>query len=79
MFIEGVKNLVQTIQEKVYRDLYAKEAELKAREELIQQKENMLGIAGMNQNMAQPVAVAQNTIQTGMNQPTSNLVGNQHQ
>lgn len=76
MFIEGVKNLVQTIQEKVYRDLYAKEAELKAREELIQQKENMLGITGMNQNMAQPVAVAQNTIQTGMNQPTSNLVGN---
>lgn len=43
MFMEGVKNLVQTIQEKVYRDLYAKEAELKAREEALNQREKMMG------------------------------------
>lgn len=42
MFMEGVKNLVQTIQEKVYRELYAKEAELKAREEMLNQREKML-------------------------------------
>lgn len=42
MFMEGVKNLVQTIQEKVYRDLYAKEADLKKREALVAQKEQML-------------------------------------
>lgn len=42
MFMEGVKNLVQTIQEKVYRDLYAKEAELKSREALIEEKEKNL-------------------------------------
>ncbi len=42
MFMEGVKNLVQTIQEKVYRDLYAKEAELKEREKMIEQREKMV-------------------------------------
>jgi len=42
MFMEGVKNLVQTIQEKVYRDLYVKEAEMKKREALVAQKEQML-------------------------------------
>ena len=42
MFMEGVKNLVQTIQEKVYRELYVKEAELKKREALVSQKEQML-------------------------------------
>ncbi len=42
MFMEGVKNLVQTIQEKVYRDLYIKEAEMKKREALVAQKEQML-------------------------------------
>lgn len=42
MFMEGVKNLVQTIQEKVYRDLYNKEAELKAKEEMLNQREKML-------------------------------------
>ena len=42
MFMEGVKNLVQTIQEKVYRELYVKEAELKKRESLVSQKEQML-------------------------------------
>lgn len=42
MFMEGVKNLVQTIQEKVYRDLYAKEAELKNKEAELEAREKML-------------------------------------
>lgn len=42
MFIEGVKNLVQTIQEKVYREMYNKEVELKAKEEMLNQREKML-------------------------------------
>ena len=42
MFMAGVKNLVQTIQEKVYRELYTKEAELKERERIIENKEAML-------------------------------------
>ena len=42
MFMEGVKNLVQTIQEKVYREMYNKEAELKAKEEMLNQREKML-------------------------------------
>ncbi len=44
MFMEGVKNLVVTIQEKVYRDLYSKEEELKNREAAIAQKEQAMGI-----------------------------------
>ncbi len=46
MFMEGVKNLVVTMQEKVYRDLYSKEEELKNREALIAQKEQALGLSG---------------------------------
>ncbi len=42
MFMEGVKNLVQTIQEKVYRELYAKENELKTKEEVLNQREIMI-------------------------------------
>ena len=42
MFMEGVKNLVQTIQEKVYRDLYNKENELKNREVMLEQREKMI-------------------------------------
>ena len=42
MFMAGVRNLVQTIQEKVYRDLYNKEIELKNREIMLEQKEQML-------------------------------------
>lgn len=61
MFMEGVKNLVQTIQEKVYRDLYNKEAELKSREAILEQREKMLndqmmammGNFGMLQNNVQ--------------------------
>jgi len=54
MFMEGVKNLVQTIQEKVYRELYAKEEELKKREEELNQRENSL--TGMTNPMdAAPV------------------------
>lgn len=42
MFMEGVKNLVQSIQEKVYRDLYNKEAELKMREAAVEQREQLV-------------------------------------
>ena len=42
MFMEGVKNLVQTIQEKVYRDLYARENAVKEKETLLDQREKML-------------------------------------
>ncbi len=42
MFMEGVKNLVQTIQEKVYRDLYLREEEVKKKETLLEQKEKMI-------------------------------------
>lgn len=42
MFMEGVKNLVQTIQEKVYRDLYARETQVKEKEALLEQREKML-------------------------------------
>ena len=48
MFMEGVKNLVQTIQEKVYREMYNKEAELRAKEEMLNQREKMLNEQMMN-------------------------------
>lgn len=77
MFMEGVKNLVQTIQEKVYRDLYAKEAELKAREELLVQKENMLNnqVMGMGTSVTStPVAtMPSSTVQTTM-QPQPSVI-----
>lgn len=67
MFMEGVKNLVQTIQEKVYRDLYAKEAELKQREEMLEQREQlinnqmlaMMSSFGSQMNSQTPTQVAQ--------------------
>lgn len=67
MFMEGVKNLVQTIQEKVYRDLYAKEAELKQREEMLEQREQlinnqmlaMMSNFGSQMNSQTPTQVAQ--------------------
>lgn len=42
LFMNGVQCLVQTITEKVYRDLYKKEKELNEREELLNQREKML-------------------------------------
>lgn len=73
MFMEGVKSLVQTIQEKVYRDLYAKEAELKAKEAELLQKEQMLnnqmammnngGVNMMAQNMPINQGLASGVIQ----------------
>lgn len=62
MFMEGVKNLVQTIQEKVYRELYAKEAELKAREEALIQREQLMMMSNqqmMNFNQPMPNQVPQ--------------------
>lgn len=69
MFMEGVKNLVQTIQEKVYRDLYAKEAELKAKEEMLAQKEAMLNnqMVGMGTPVASTPVTAMSNVPT---QPT---------
>lgn len=77
MFMEGVRNLVQTIQEKVYRDLYAKEANLKAREEALMQREQMLmnaqpmmnyNLGMQNQMMQNPNSVMPNNmpVQQGM-------------
>lgn len=62
MFVEGVRNLVQTIQEKVYRDLYAKEANLKVREEILMQREQMLMNAQpmMNYNLGMQNQIMQN-------------------
>lgn len=42
MFMEGVKNLVQTIQEKVYREIYTKEAELNEREASVETREKFV-------------------------------------
>lgn len=63
LFMEGVRNLVQTMTEKIYRDLHEKEAELKEREALLNQREKMLndqmmvvmnsfgGMGGINRNV----------------------------
>lgn len=81
MFMEGVKNLIQTIQEKVYRDLYAKEAALKAREELIIQKEQMLSMnpamMSFNTNSIVNSGIIPNNMM--MQQPMSNQLNNQFQ
>ena len=42
VFNEGVKNLVATITEKLYRDLYEREAELTKREEMLLEREKMV-------------------------------------
>ncbi|HAB66367.1 MAG TPA: hypothetical protein DCE23_03270 [Firmicutes bacterium] len=68
MFMEGVRNLVQTIEEKVYRELYAKEAALKAREEALNQREQMI--------MAQPMMNYNLGMNNGMMQ-SNNMMMNQ--
>ena len=42
VFMEGVKNLIQTMSEKLYRDFYEKQKSLKEREELLIQREKLL-------------------------------------
>ncbi|MBQ8659645.1 MAG: hypothetical protein IJ475_02255 [Bacilli bacterium] len=42
VFMDGVNNLVQTMTEKLYRELHQKEIELNEREELLNQREKML-------------------------------------
>jgi len=42
VFLEGVKNLVQTMTEKIYRDYYEKEKELHEREQMLVQREKLL-------------------------------------
>ena len=73
MFMEGVKNLVQTIQEKVYRDLYNKEAELKMREAAIEQREQMVNsqMMAMMSNFGSQQMMAQPTLQ--MTQPIQQI------
>ncbi|MGN1371179.1 MAG: hypothetical protein ACI4XM_02705 [Candidatus Coprovivens sp.] len=69
MFMEGVKNLVQTIQEKVYRDLYAREAQVKEKEALLEQREKVLNDQMMA--MMSNFAVMQGKpLSTAMSQPT---------
>lgn len=56
VFNEGVKNLVATITEKLYRDLYQRETELAKREEMLLEREKMV-----NEQLAKlgnPVAAA---------------------
>lgn len=48
MFMESVKNLVQTMTEKIYRDLYEKEASLKEREAIINEREKMVNAQMMS-------------------------------
>lgn len=69
MFMEGVRNLVQTIEEKVYRELYAKEAALKAREEALNQREQML--------MAQPMMNYNLGMNNGMMQSNNMMMTQQ--
>ena len=88
MFMEGVKNLVQTIQEKVYRDLYTKEAELKNREALIEQRERALNSqmtvaipqmpSNINMPIMEPTPVVVPTVSVAQPivQPVSQPVGN---
>ena len=53
VFIEGTKNLIATMTEKIYRDLHIKEAELKERETVLNEREKMLNeqMANMLGNM----------------------------
>lgn len=53
VFIEGTKNLIATMTEKIYRDLHIKEAELKEREAVLNEREKMLNeqMANMLGNM----------------------------
>ena len=61
MFMEGVKNLVQTIQEKVYRELYIKEEELKKREAELEQREQSMN------NMMNPMQAFSSMMQMNPN------------
>lgn len=61
MFMEGVKNLVQTIQEKVYRELYIKEEELKKREAELEQREQAMN------NMVNPMQAFSSMMQMNPN------------
>ena len=70
VFNEGVKNLVATITEKLYRDLYQREAELAKREEMLLEREKMvneqlakLGSSATAPVEAVPAAVEVTTVQ----------------
>lgn len=57
VFNEGVKNLVATITEKLYRDLYQREAELAKREEMLLEREKMVNeqLAKLGSSVPAPV------------------------
>ena len=78
-------NLVVTIQEKVYRDLYIKEEEIKKREAAVAQKEQELGIAqplasnaavvpGLNATPATPLTEAPPVVQPTLVQASNDVI-----
>lgn len=78
LFMESVKNLVQTMTEKIYRDLYEKEALLKEREKVINDREMMVNSQMMtmmnNFNNVAPTIATPTTVSpaqdvNGMAQP----------
>ena len=65
VFNEGVKNLVATITEKLYRDLYQREAELAKREEMLLEREKMVNeqLAKLGNSASAPVEAAPATVE----------------
>ena len=65
VFNEGVKNLVATITEKLYRDLYQREAELAKREEILLEREKMVNeqLAKLGNSVPVPVEAAPATVE----------------
>ena len=57
VFNEGVKNLVATITEKLYRDLYQREAELAKREEMLLEREKMVNVQLAKLGSSAPASV----------------------
>lgn len=73
LFMAGVKNLTDTITEKVYRDLYKKEEELKQREAMLNQREQMLNQQMMNQMNYNPMMYNPMGMNNMMNQGTQSI------
>lgn len=74
MFMEGVKNLVQTIQEKVYRDLYLREEEVKKKEALLEQREKMINEQMMTMMTNFMQGTAMNATAVNNSAPVANKV-----
>lgn len=72
VFNEGVKNLVATITEKIYRDLFQREAELAKREEVLLEREKMVNeqLAKLDAKVAdRPAAPAPAAVVEAVQQP----------